>query len=193
MSPYYEKMNLILKEEERFASALALEVVENPKLRMWMVLIPLSFLYFTYRNKRVAKSRKAFVNSYLFSRKRALEESLDQLKHGRTPEMDKILNESSLPEGAKGAFRELFSLLMEHYSNLLRSDGSDAATLVRAAYENRTHYLLFLARLNQAEKSLHRALKEHLGTAAETVEDVAKKMETAAERLRTEAAERLFA
>lgn len=193
MPSYHEKMDLILREEERVAFALALEVVARPKLSMWMVLIPFIFLYFFYQQRRVVEGRKDFMKSYLVSRRRALEESLDHVKNGRTPDVDRILAESALPEGAKGSFRDFFSLLLEHYTDLLRSDGSDVATLVRAAYKNRTHYLLFVNRLNQTEKSLHRALREHMGKGAEAFDDVVKKMEVASERLRREAAERLFA
>lgn len=192
MSSFHEKMDFILKEEERFAFALALEVVERPKLTMWMVLIPFIFLYFFYQYKRVTEGRKAFVNGYLVSRKRALEESLQRVKHRREPDIDMILKESTLPEGAKGAFREYFSLLLEHYSDLLRSDGSDTGSLVRAAYRNRTHYLLFLNRLNQTENTFHRVLRGQMGTGAEEIDAVMRKMEVASERLRRESAERVF-
>jgi hypothetical protein len=192
MSSYYEKMDLILKDEEQFAFALALQVVEKPKLSLWMVLIPFIFLYFFYQQRRVVEGRKGFVNGYLVSRRRALEESLQRVKNGKEPETDRIVNESTLPEGARDAFREFFALLVEHYSDLLRSDGSDVASLVRAAYRNRTHYLLFLNRLNRTENSLHRALQEHMGKGSAELEDVVKRMEAAAAQLRREAAERIF-
>lgn len=192
MSSFYEKMDFILKEEERFALTLALEVVEKPKLSMWMVLIPFIFLYFFYQYKKTTEGRKAFVNGYLVSRRRALEESFQKVKHRREPDIDSILKESALPEGAKGAFREFFSLLLEHYSDLLQSDGSDAGSLVRTAYRNRTHYLLFLNRLNQTENELYRAIRENMGAGEDGIDAVVRKLEVASERLRRESAERLF-
>lgn len=187
-----EKKDLILAHEEQFAFALAREMVEGPKLSIWMVLIPIIFLHYFHRYRKAKEGRTDFARNYLITRKRALEESIVLVEAGKRPKVDEILRDSSLPKEAGAPFKTLFSLLLEHYADLLRSDGSDMTSLIRSAYRRRANYLLFLNRLNQAEKDLHAMLRPHLGASMGDVGDVIKRMERISERLRRESAEHIF-
>jgi len=98
---------------------------------------------------------------------------------------------SDLPEPARKPFREFIMFLTGHYRDLLRSDGADMASLIRSTYKNRMNYLLFLQRLNQAEKTLNEALRPHITGAG--VDEVLETMETVSQRLRREYAAAVFA
>jgi hypothetical protein len=187
-----EKKALVLEYEERFASDLSRAVLESPKMSFWMIFIPIFLLYHVYRVKKIAEGRKGFAKNYLVTRKRALEAGFSLAEKGRKPEIQGILKDSNLPEKAKGPFRELFLLLVEHYADLLRSHGEDVPSLIRSAYKSRTNYLLFLNRLNRAEKALTDALMPNTPKAAADIDSIVKAMELHSERLGRERAKSIF-
>jgi len=188
-----EKKALILEYEERFAFDLSREVLESPKMSFWMILIPLFLLYHVYRVRRVVEGRKGFAKNYLITRKRALEESLSLADKAGSPNLQTIMRDSNLPEKAKGPFKELFLLLVEHYADLLRSYGHDVPSLILSAYKSRTNYLLFLNRLNKAEKALTDALRPDTPKcAAADIDFIVKAMEISTERLGRQRAELIF-
>jgi hypothetical protein len=187
-----EKKALILEYEERFAFDLSREVLETPKMSFWMILIPLFLLYHVYRVHKVVEGRKGFAGNYLITRKRALEESLSLVEKGRNPNLQAILKDSNLPEKAKNPFKELFLLLVDHYADLLRSYDHDVPSLIRSAYKSRTNYLLFLNRLNKAEKALTDALRPQESNTAADIDFIVKAMEIHSERLGRERAALIF-
>ena len=191
MTSLLEKRDLILENEGRFAGLLAREVLATPKMNIWMILIPFILIYHIYQARRVADGRKVFIRNYLRSRERALEESLRFVEKGTTPVIEMMLDGSDLPEPARKPFREFIMFLTGHYMDLLRSNGTDMESLIRSTYKNRMNYLLFLQRLNQAEKALNQALRPHItGTG---VDEVLETMEAVSQRLRREYAADVFA
>lgn len=192
MPKHIEKKALILEYEERFAFDLAREVLETPKMSYWMILIPIFLVYHVFRVRKVVEGRKGFVRNYLITRKQALEESCILVEKERKPDLGAILRDSNLPDEARTPFKELFSLLVEHYADLLRSYGHDMPSLVRSAYKCRTNYLLFLNRLNKTEKALNRGLRPHMDKGVSDIDDIIKSMENNSERLRREGTERFF-
>jgi hypothetical protein len=103
-----------------------------------------------------------------------------------------VLRDSNLPEKAKGPFEELFFLLVDHYTDLLRSAGQDMPSLIRSAYKSRMNFLLFLNRMNKAEKKLTDILKPQSADPSADIEAIIKAMEINSERLNRERAERIF-
>jgi hypothetical protein len=187
-----EKKALILEYEERFAFDLSRAVLETPKMSFWMILIPIFLLYHVYRVKRIVEGRKDFARNFLVTRKRSLEESLSLMEKGGNPNFQTLLKDSNLPEHARGPFKELFLLLVNHYTDLLRAYGQDAQALIRSAYKSRTNYLLFLNRLNKAEKALADILRPQTANAAADIDFIVKAMEIHSERLGRERAELIF-
>jgi hypothetical protein len=187
-----EKKALILEYEERFAFDLSRAVLETPKMSFWMILIPIFLLYHVYRVKRIVEGRKEFARNYLITRKRALEESLSLMEKGGNPNMQSILKDSNLPEHGKAPFKELFLLLVNHYTDLLRAYGQDTKALIRSAYKSRTNYLLFLNRLNKAEKALTDALTPKSPQGAADIAYIVKAMEIHSERIGRERAAEIF-
>jgi hypothetical protein len=187
-----EKRTFILEHEEKFADALAVKVIDKPRLSLWMILIPIIFVYYFYQFQRFRTGREAFAENYMISRKRALDESLAVVETGREPDIQRLIRMSTLPEDTHEQYREFLSVLIEHYTELLRSKGEDFESLVRSAYRNRTNFLLFLNRLNQAEKILNTALKTHLSKTAEGIDEVVETIQTYSEKLRRNNAEKIF-
>ncbi len=81
---------------------------------------------------------------------------------------------------------------MEHYADLLRSHGHDVPSLIRSAYKSRMNYLLFLNRLNKAEKALTEALRPDTAESAGDIEFIVKAMEISTDRLGRQRAELIF-
>lgn len=73
-------------------------------------------------------------------------------------------------------------LLVEHYIDLLKADGSRADACIRKSYGSRTHYLLFLNRLKKAEARLNEALMPGLTADNSDVPETIRRMESAARR-----------
>lgn len=187
-----EKKALVLEYEERFAFDLSRAVLETPKMSFWMILIPIFLLYHVYRVKRVVEGRKDFARNFLVTRKRSLEESLSLVEKGGNPNFQTLLKDSNLPENARGPFKDLFLLLVNHYTDLLRAHGQNAPALIRSAYKSRTNYLLFLNRLNRAEKALTDALMPKAPEGAADIAYIVKAMEIHSERIGRERAAEIF-
>jgi hypothetical protein len=199
MGPILKPMNaleknasLVLAQEERFADALALHVLDRPKLSVWMILIPIIFVYFFYRYQKFSDGRKAFSQNYLINRKRALNEALRVIEDGKEPDIDGLARKSDLPEKVHKRNADVLAILVDHFIGLLRSEGETFNTLVRSAYQNRTNYLLFINQLNQAEKILNAALEPHLAATTENIIEVIRLIEVHSEKLRRKSAEEIF-
>jgi len=192
MTSIKDKATFILKHEEIFADSLALCVVDKPQLNVWMILVPIIFVYFFYRYQRFSSGRKAFAENYMIGRKRAINEALLAVGSDKDPDADAMARLSNLPDGAHQKYAALLSILMDHYIDLLSSDGNDFNALIRSVYKRRANYLLFMNRLNQAEKVLNVALKPHLSATTENVDEIINVIETNSEKLRRETAERIF-
>ena len=77
------KYALIMEHEEQFAHALAVHVLDKPRLSIWMILIPIIFVFYFYQVQKFKTGRTTFVEHYLVSRKSALQEAMTAVKTGR--------------------------------------------------------------------------------------------------------------
>ena len=185
-----EKKELILNHEIAFAAHLARQVVQKPKLSVWMILIPIIFVFYFYQLQRYSEGRTKFIDHYLMSRRRVLDEAAALVIAGVKPDIARLAALSDVPEDARGLQGEVLTLLVEHFANLLRAEGEDFDDLVRSAYGVRTNYLLIMNRLNQAEKAVYAAVASRLEQEAAGM--VVKTIEAASETFRREEAERIF-
>jgi hypothetical protein len=184
--------DLILTEERRFASQVSVKVIDKPKLDVWMILIPVFFIFYFWQLKRYAKGRKIFAEKFLITRKRALDEALRSAESGESPDIERLVQAADIPNGTRLNYRTWVTLLAEHYRDLILAQGSSYPTLVRSTYKKRTNYLLFLNHLNQVERDFDAALKPHLEKSTENVNGIIKLMEESATSLRRQAAESIF-
>ncbi|KPJ97995.1 MAG: hypothetical protein AMK71_12150 [Nitrospira bacterium SG8_35_4] len=192
MSDKKEKSALILEQEETFAMALASKVINKPLLSLWMILIPIFFVFYFNNLKKYRDGCKQFAENYIIDKKRALNEAVEVVNTGREPDIRALAELSNMNSKAREKQANTLAVLVEHYTILLNSDGEDFASLIRAAYGTLTNYLLFLNRLNQAEKEVNKALKPDLQESREVINDIVSRMEGLSERLRRETAESVF-
>jgi hypothetical protein len=155
------------------------------------VLIPILFVYFIYRMQRFKSGRMKFDEEFMTTRRRAMDAALDAVQTNSRPDMDEVAQSFSLPETLQKPYVSWVKALVEYYMDLLAADGDSFESLVRAAYRNRTNYLLILNRLNTVEKEFYTALRPHMG-AAEAAADIIATIESQSQQLRRELAEQVF-
>ncbi len=192
MDSMHAKRDLVLKHEEKFAGALATAVLDKPTISIWMILIPVIFVYYIYQHQKFVDGRKAFVEKYMIMKKRALDEALAAVKHTREPDIDGLAKMSGHTGQILVEYSVLLGILIVHYKDLLRSKGETFESLVTSTYKNRTNYLLFANQLNQVEKRFNTALKPHLYETTEEVDNIVTTIEHRSEKLRMEEAEKIF-
>ena len=186
------KKELILHSEEQFANAIAAKVIDKPILSLWMILIPVFFVFYFYKLKQFAEGRKAFVEHFMVTRQRTLEEAFAAVESDRKPDVNKIIKMSSAPEDTFRAYAQWIKVLAEHYQDLLKAKGEHLDALVKATFKNRTNYLLTVNRLNEVEKGFNDALKPHLYKNIESVDDIVTTIEQWACKIRRQEASRIF-
>ena len=186
------KRDLILADEKQFAARVSVKVIDKPRLDVWMILIPVFFIFYFWQLKRYAKGRKTFAENFLITRERALDEALRSAESGKAPDIEALVQASDIPAKTRQGYRPWVTLLVEHYRDLLLAHGSSYPALVKSTYKTRTNYLLFLNRLNQVEQDFDSALKPHLETSTEDVNGIIKLMEESVTSLRRQLAEAIF-
>ncbi len=184
------KKEMILERERYFANAIGSAVFEKPKVSLWMILIPILFMHFIYRMQKFKNGRLKFDEEFMITRRRAMDRRLTPWKpepaeHGP---VGSAIRPSGLP---RKALRSWMRALVEYYTDLLNANGDSFESMVRAAYRNRTDYLLTLNRLNTVEKEFYTALTPHMG-AAEGAADIIATIESQSQKLRRELAEQIF-
>jgi hypothetical protein len=187
-----EKYALILEQEEKFASTLAAQVLNKPELSLWMILIPIFFVFYFNDLSKYKSGLKIFAENYLIDKKRALNESDETVNTGREPNVHALSELPNMNSATREKHEHLMTVLVEHYTIMLNSEGEDFSSLIRSAYGSLTDYLLFLNRLNQAEKEINRALKPDIKGSGEEINDIVSRMESMSEKLRRETAESIF-
>jgi hypothetical protein len=192
MNELEEKGRMILAQERLFADILASRALSKPKPNVWMILIPIIFVFYMNDYKKYKDGRQVFADQYLMSRKRALDEAVASLTANRDPDLEPLVSVSDLPEAARQQYHDLLTVLIENYRDLLQTEGETVNDLVRAAYANKTNYLLFLNRLNRAEKELNAALRPVLDDTDKEMGDVIMTIERSSEELRRSKAEEIF-
>ena len=192
MSEKNKKSAIILEQEEQFAIALASQVINKPQLSLWMILIPIFFVFYFNDLNKYKKGCRQFADNYLIDKKRALNEAVEVVNTGREPDIRTLAELPDMNSTAREKQADILAVLLEHYTIILNSDGEDFASLIRAAYGSLTNYLLFLNRLNQAEKEVNKTLRPDLKESDEVINDIVSRMEDLSERIRRDTAESIF-
>jgi hypothetical protein len=186
------KKDLILQREATFANAVGAEVFEKPKVSFWMILIPVLFLYFVYRMQKYKAGRMQFDQEFMTTRRRAVELAAEALERGAAPDIDRIARESGITDALEAPYASWLKALVGYYTDLLGAPGDSFEALVRAAFRNRTEYLLVLNRLSMAEKEFYAALRPRFAD-TEGALAIIDAIEKSTRRLRRELAEEVFA
>jgi hypothetical protein len=187
-----EKGELILRYEQRFAYQIASQLFIKPKPGIWMILIPVFLVYFLFDLQRCKNNRENFVENYLLTKNRVLDESMNLIETGGKADIESLVSKSGLPESARNEFVELLVVLFEHYNSLLRAYGDEYELLVRNAYKNQKEYIHHIKLLNTAENRLNIALSPGVEGDETEVADAIRNIEKISTDIRRKDAERFF-
>ncbi len=187
-----EKRIVILDNEKRFASKIALEVIDKPVLALWMILIPVFFVFYFWQLKRYSSGLRDFTKNFLITREKSLLLAYEALPSTNIPAVDEIVEQvTDLAERQKELYRRWVEVLVCHYYQLLLADGDSYEELVRNHYKKKSNFLLAMNQLNISEKQFNRELFSQ-DTTADAVQSVVEAMERAVEKERKKEAQRIF-
>lgn len=187
------KKQHILDHERKMAHEVALGVLEKPKPPLWMIFVPVFFVFFAQKMGQYKSGLASFAENYLKMRHRALEACLEFSKEEDDARGEKLINAvGPIPEEAREPFERWMRLLAEHYDRLLQARGEDLAAMIRHGYGSRTNYLLFCNNLNKAENAYNLALLPKMQGERDDLLYVIEKMHTCVTNLRRKEADRVF-
>ena len=192
MSSLDKKKALILEHEELFAGRLAMSMIPKPEPQLWMILIPIFFVFFFFRLNKVREGRRDFVRHYLLTRRVTLDEACDAIEEQREVDLDAICELTLPPEETRVVYDEWLSELSAHYRKLASVEGGSFKELIAQAYSSRKRFQLYLNRLQHFEHSFNLKLQELSDFNSEAFEETARSMEEHSRRMRKEIAEQLF-
>ncbi len=176
---------------------VALRVIVTRPVSVWQTLVPFIFIWdFLKRSSTV----RFYTRNFMFPRKLAIDAALDissgEDKEDRLLQVEEAIREWLNPlklysQSLHQNQMEVITLLIDHYSRLLNSNGDTYFFLVENAYNNRENYEAYLSRLVSAEKEVDRAIIEKSGETDELREKiVAERQEL--EKLRKEEVDVIF-
>ena len=169
--------DLILDYERRLARTVAGEVVDKPILAMWMILIPIFFVFYYFQLKRYKNGLKDFTHNFLITRQRTVDKVYEAAASGSAVDIDSIIEVSDTPPEVTTDYRVWVETLSEHYWILIEQQGFDFDDLVKAAYPKKSTYLAVLNNLNRVESDFNNALAGYLPGDTESIAEVIEAMQ----------------
>lgn len=188
-----DKRKKILEYEESIARQLARRVIDKPIPPVWMILVPVFFVFHAWKIKEYSNGLKDFAEHYLITRRRALDSAYETELSGEPPDIEQLVKDTqAISAGARPSYQHWVSLLIDHYRNLLRARGNSVPDLIRSHYLNKHNYLLFNNQLNQAENSFNTALLPKIEGDQQDIRYVLDKMEQGITELHHREVEEVF-
>jgi len=164
---------VILDGEESFARAVALGVIVKRPPSAWHFLLPGMFLFDFLRR---SSETKRYSDLFLFPRRLALDGAFDLLNGEDRGKVSSQVQERIRrwlitlkldSERLLRAHMGEITLLVDHYTRLLRTEGGSYHGLIQQAYSTREDYETFLTELSAAEREVDEAVAAfHGGSAA---------------------------
>ena len=173
------KKRLIRNQETKVADKLATEILTKPKLSVWMILIPIVFLYYFYAMQRYVKGRRGFVEHFVFTKSLILDGAASTIDDGNKTDFQQLAGLENVPEKAIEPYKKWAKALNEHYLRLLKTEASDYSALVKSAYQDEGRFLLIQNQISKAEVQFYRALRKQVSESAGNEIDLYKKIELA--------------
>lgn len=189
-----EKMKkLIIGQERKFAAQLCRFILHKPTLSSWMIFIPFIFVFYIQDLMKYKKGKQAFMENFLLTRNKALDEAEAALAEQRNVDTGVIAGQAQLSAEAGTKYAELMAVLAGHYSSLLQAEGETCEELLRSVYGRSKNYLAYIEQLGRAEKAMNKALGPDLEESTEEVATVVSSIERYSEKIRMADAKELFA
>lgn len=155
-----ERHALIWHGEQVFAHALAKQVINKPKVTVWIILLPLLFLFFMQDLKKYKNGIRDFVEGFLKNKKIALDLAFNAVVDGASLEKTvAAFGADSRPDNDaertlhQKQMREI-ECLAAHFRQLLNSNGQTYEALVRNSYISPGKYKTFQDRLFELESAV---------------------------------------
>lgn len=184
MQKLKEKAEIIRREERRTADKIAQEVLDKPNLSVWMILIPIVFLYYIYAFNRFSSGKKEFVEGFVKTRKLILEKALNFVENKEKTDFRKLAKEERVPDKAVDAYVSWSKVLFDHYTTLLSAEGASYSEMNRSGYTSKEQYESVLEKIIDKEVLFFKALRKEVKASGDAVGEVIKKMETAVANIR---------
>ena len=193
MMPLIEKRLQLLNYEEGMARRLAGQVMDKPKPPIWMIFIPVFFVFFAMKLSDYKKGLADFVKNYLIARERALDLACESIEEEKEAAIDRLMeNASTLPKKAQPLYRDWITLQTEHYRNLLLAPGESMAEMVRNHYRNKAAFLVVNNRLTTAENTFNSALLPDIEGDGEDISYIGARIERFSTEMRRQEVDELF-
>ena len=194
MTDFEDQKKLILDQERKFAAQLCRYVLNKPMLNSWMILIPFIFIFYFQDLAKYKKGKRGFTENFLLTRNKTLDEVEQALTENRKIDVESIAKQASISSKAGGKYAEVMAVLAEHYSVLLKGGrGATYEEMLKSAYGNRKKYMIYLEKIDRAEKALNKALRPELEKSTEGVADIVSTIERYSEKIRLNDAKEFFA
>jgi len=183
----------ILENEAAMAAQLARKVIDKPVPPIWMILVPIFFVFHAAKIKQYSRGLKEFAKHYLLSKQRALDTACEAQLQGKSPEIDSLMEKlDAIPPRAKPLYREWMTLLVDHYCSLLTAAGNSHHERIRSHYQSRSSYALFIDQLNRVEFAYNSALLPGIEGDNSDLRDVLDKMKKGQKELRQKEIKEIF-
>jgi hypothetical protein len=195
--PLTQKYELIRQQEEALAYEVARQVIEKPKASIWIIFMPIFFVFHAHRMQKYKKSIHAFARHFLHTKLLALDAARDEAATGRPTEFPPGGPAQSNGDDTGNApirvkqFHEL-AILQEHYQLLLKNPGETYAGMIRSAYGTGGEYRFFLNRLFAAEAEVNEAVMTAHHQENPEAQEIVARMKGVTEKLRERAFEEIF-
>lgn len=187
------KKGLILAHETSTARHMALHVIDKPRPRVWMIFIPIFFVFYFWKIKEYEQALKDFGEHYLIPYHRTLEAVCAAGENGIPIDVPGLVAQfNHRQETARVFMQEWLTLLAEHFQTLLTARGDSYAQLVRAGYGNKASYLLFCQHLSKAENTFNKALLKKIDGDSSELAQITQAMAEGLENLRLQESAKIF-
>ena len=154
---------LIWHQEKIVAYDLAKVLIDKPRVTVWMIMLPLLFLFFIQDLKKYKAAIGNFVDNFLKNKKIALDLAFKAERGGlsletmRTEWISEVQSTAvEQPELLETQTDEI-AWLIDHYSRLLAADGNSYDALIKNAYSSFSAYQHFIDTLLDLENAVIRA------------------------------------
>jgi hypothetical protein len=189
-----EKHRVIRERDELFAFELAKMLIDKPKAPIWIILLPMLFIFYAHWLQRYKSNIAKFSKEYMHTKRIALDAAFDSGNGGDMPVngwADFLGGTSDGRIEIKELQYEELDLLMGHYQLLLGSQGQDYPALIRSSYRTSGEYRFFLNRLVRVEERINKAVLR-IDHPTPDARDVVRRMERFADQLRERELARIF-
>lgn len=163
-APTEQTYQMIWNQENQFAYKVAKHVLKKPKISVWLILIPILFLYYAHKIQQYKAGVHGFSKGVMRSKILALDSAQEERNTGKKNEeykdafVSKDLKNSPNVMRVRDKQIAEVEILKAHYAKLLREQGSSYQALIKKAYKTSGEYRLFVNQLTKAEEEVHDAV-----------------------------------